>query len=154
MISGVAVFDASPLIALNQIGHLALPRSLFSQSLVTPIVAEEVAPSLGSLPDWIGVRDDAVLLELSRALDAGDLAAVSLAVRVSADVVVLDDLAGRMMATELGLIPVGSLGLLVRAKASGLIVEVRPLMDAMISYGLYTSDELYRRILAIAGEDV
>ena len=95
-----------------------------------------------------------VLLELSRALDAGDLAAVSLAVRVSADVVVLDDLAGRMMATELGPTPVGSLGLLVRAKASGLIVEVRPLMDAMISYGLYTSDELYRRILAIAGEDV
>lgn len=66
--------------------------------------------------------------------------------------VVLDDLAGRTMAAELGLVSVGSFGLLVRAKQSGFISEVRPLMEAMISHGNYASDELYRRILSLAGE--
>ena len=146
------VFDASPLIALHQIGHLALPRSLFDQSLVPSTVAGEVAPSVGTLPDWIDVRDDFVVLELPQTLDAGELAAISLAVQISADVVALDDLAGGMMAADLGLTTTGSLGLLVKAKAAGLIDEVRPLMDAMIAHGLYASDTLYRQILAIAGE--
>lgn len=152
MTSGIAVFDASPLIALHQIGHLALPHSLFLQSLVPPIVAAEVAPSLGTVPDWIDVRADFAVLSLARDLDAGELAAISLAMRVSADFVVLDDLAGRLTAAELGLTTVGSLGLLVRAKANGLIDEVRPLMDAMIVHGLYTGEGLYRLILSIAGE--
>jgi predicted nucleic acid-binding protein len=71
---------------------------------------------------------------------------------VSADVVVLDDLAGRTMAAELGLVAVGSFGLLVRAKRSGLISEVRPLMEAMMRHGNFTSDALYRHILSLAGE--
>ncbi len=112
----------------------------------------EVAPSLGTVPDWIDVRADFAALSLARDLDAGELAAISLAMRVSADFVVPDDLAGRLTAAALGLTTVGSLGLLVRAKANGPIDEVRPLMDAMIADGLYTGEGLYRLILSIAGE--
>lgn len=76
-----------------------------------------------------------------------------MAMIVSADVLVLDDRRARTVATELGLPVIGSLGLLVRAKQSGLIAEVRPLMDVIISHGLYASEALYRQILSVAGED-
>jgi len=88
-----------------------------------------------------------------RNLGSGERAAIALAIQLSADFVVLDDLDARSSATDFGLTVIGSLGLLVRAKRSGLIDEVRPLADAMISHGLYASEALYRRILAIADED-
>ena len=152
MTTGIAVFDASPLIALHQVGQLTLVRELFLHTLVPPIVAHEVAPSLGLLPHWIEVQEGRVTPQLSRQLDAGERAAIALAIHRAADVVVLDDLAGRLAAAELGLAPVGSLGLLVRAKQRGLIPEVRPLMDAMIASRLYVSSALHRRILELAGE--
>ena len=62
------------------------------------------------------------------------------------------DVQGRRVAMGLRLDVVGSLGLLVRAKRAGLIRDVRPIMDAMLSWGLFASDSLYRRILAVAGE--
>jgi predicted nucleic acid-binding protein len=152
MISGIAVFDASPLIAFRQIEQVDLLRDLFREILVPTVVAKEVAPSLGTLPNWIHVEGEFPSPAWPRKLDAGERAAIALAVHVCADVVVLDDLAGRTVAAELGLAAVGSFGLLVRAKQSGLIGEVRPLMEAMIAHGNFASAELYRRILSLASE--
>lgn len=152
MIPGVAVFDASPLIAYRQIEQLDLLRHLFREILVPPVVAQEVAPSLDALPPWIHVEADFPSPAWPRRVDAGESAAIALALHVSADVVVLDDLAGRSVAAEFGLVAVGSFGLLIRAKRSGLIGEVRPWMEAMISHGSYASDVLYHRILSLADE--
>jgi predicted nucleic acid-binding protein len=76
-----------------------------------------------------------------------------LTLQLNDDFVVLDDLDGRASAIDLELPVIGSLGLLVRAKGGGLIEEVRPLMDAMISHRFYTKEDLCRRILVIAGEN-
>lgn len=75
-----------------------------------------------------------------------------MAIYLRANFLVIDDLPGRHAAEGLGLRVIGTLGLLVRAKHSGLIGEVRPLMDALIAHGLYTSAGLYHRILSLAGE--
>ena len=153
MTSGVAVFDASPLIVFHQIGQLEILRWVFAHAIVPTVVAREVAPSLGELPGWIAVHHDFPIPSSSRKIDDGERAAIALAMRLSADFVVLDDLAGRRAAVGVGLTAIGSLGLLVRAKRSGLIREVRPEMDAMIFSGLFASEALYRQILSIAGED-
>lgn len=147
-----AVLDASPLITFQQTGRLELLRGLFDRALVSAEVAREVAPSLGALPSWIEVRPAAAIPSISRMLGLGERAAIALALQLSAEFIVLDDLSARMVATELGLTVIGSLGLLVRAKERGLIGEVRPLMAAMTSHGLYTSDALRHHILALAGE--
>jgi len=152
MTSGVAVFDATPLIDFHQIGQLGLVRGLFLQTWVPSNVADGGAPSLGELPLWIEKRDVLTMPAFSRTLDPGERAAIALAMQVSADFVVLDDLAGRLMAAELGLTVTGSLGLLVRAKRNGLVREVRPFMAEMIANGLYTSEQLRREILELAGE--
>lgn len=51
----VVVADASPLIALERVGHLELLKALFGEVLVPPAVAAEVAPRL-VLPPWICER--------------------------------------------------------------------------------------------------
>jgi predicted nucleic acid-binding protein len=147
-----AVFDASPLIVFQQVGQLDLLRALFDRAVVPTAVAEEVAPSLGVLPSWIEVHPVFTNPAISALLHAGERAAISLAVQLGADFVILDDLAGRKAAERIGLAATGSLGLLVRAKRGGMIREVNPLMDAMIAAGLFVSDGLYHRILSIAGE--
>ena len=148
----LAVFDASPLIAFQQTDHLELLRGSFDRVAVPPEVSREVAPSLGALPTWIEVQPAAAIPSFSRMLGPGERAAIALATQLSADFIVLDDLSARIAATKRGLTVIGSLGLLVRAKERGLIGEVRLLMDAMMSHGLYASDELRHYILSLAGE--
>ena len=152
MTIGVAVFDASPLIAFYQVNQLELLRNLFTRNAVPAVVANEVAPSLGVLPRWIEVHEIFGVPSTARTLDVGEQAAIALTIDLSADFVILDDLAGRLTAAGLGLTTVGSLGLLVGAKRAGLITEVRPTMDAMIGDGLFASDLVYRQILELAGE--
>ena len=48
--SEVVVADASPIIALTQIGRLGLLRDLVGTVVVPPIVVDEVAPTLAALP--------------------------------------------------------------------------------------------------------
>jgi predicted nucleic acid-binding protein len=104
------------------------------------------------LPAWLEVVEAPALTVVPRSLDAGERSVIALALRLSADFAVLDDLAGRKAGAELGLTVVGSLGLLVRAKQFGLIAEVRPTMDEMIANGLYTSSILREKILHLSGE--
>ncbi len=85
-------------------------------------------------------------------MGAGEREAIALALAISADFVVLDDLSGRRVATSLGLDVTGSAGLLLRANDLGLIQSVRPDLDAMMAAGLYISTRLYHEILEAAGE--
>jgi predicted nucleic acid-binding protein len=152
MTNGVAVCDATSLIAFHQVDLLWIIRNLFARIIAPDIVAQEVLPSLGTLPDWIEVHEATVLPDVPRSLDDGERAVIALALSLSADFAVLDDLAGRNAGADFGLTVVGTLGLLVRAKRFGLIVEVRSVMDTMIANGLFTSLILREKILELAGE--
>jgi uncharacterized protein len=149
----IAVSDASPLISFQQIGRLDLLRAQFSQVMVPSAVELEVLPTVGRLPTWIDKRHARLPADFLGQLDLGEREAIALALDVGASFLIIDGLPGRRAAQQLGLRVIGSLGLLARAKQRGLIGEVRPLMDAMISHGHYASERLYRHILSIAGED-
>jgi hypothetical protein len=150
--SGIAVFDAGPLIAFHQVDRLELLDDLFDRVVAPSAVVDEVAPSLPKLPGWVEIGHVCVFPGLPQNLGAGESAAIALATQLTADFVVLDDKRARAAATRLGFTIIGTLGLLVRAKRAGLIPKVRPLMDAMISSGFFADDAVQRHILAIAGE--
>ncbi len=149
---GVAVFDASPLISFHQVGRFDLLRELFFQISVPTEVAQEVAPSLGQLPAWVEVQSLAIGRSVPGALDVGERAAITLALDIDADFIVLDDLPARRVAANFDMTVVGSLGLLVRAKDRGLVDVVRPIMDEMIAFGLYVTARLYLEIVLASGE--
>jgi predicted nucleic acid-binding protein len=55
MTAGVAVCDATSLIAFHQVDLLSIIRQLFARTVAPDVVAREVFPSLGELPAWIEV---------------------------------------------------------------------------------------------------
>src|SRR4029077_13768574 len=100
------VADTSPLIALHQIEHLSVLKSLFVEVHIPPAVAREAAPSLPDLPSWIVVREltQPVGSDVLRAaLGVGENETLGLALEVKADVVIVDDRPARRLALRLGL---------------------------------------------------
>jgi uncharacterized protein len=160
----IVVSDASPLIALAAVQKLDLLRILYREILVPSAVYNEVAAVRPMAPGadeirnspWIYAREaeDRNLIEaLSLEIDAGEAEAIALAIEVDADLLLMDERRGRLAAMRLGRRVVGILGVIVEAKAGGLVPAVRPILDALTQEaGFRISATLRERILAAAGE--
>ena len=125
------VADTSPLNYLVLIHQINLLPQLYSRVLIPESVLDELSavetPQLvrnwaTNLPEWIEVLpatpiDDESLTRLH----AGERDAISLALTVQADAVLMDERRGRQEAENRGLKPIGTLGVLVAAHERGLI---------------------------------
>lgn len=156
------VADAGPLIAFGRIDRL----ELLPQVLGTVIVPDVVALECLADPLKPGARAiDAALRSglLARVpdpkaserafavLDAGESAAIGLALQRSAPVLI-DEKLGRRVAAHLGVAVIGSAGVLLAAKRRGLVGAVGPILDALTDNGYRLSTDLVRAVLIRAGE--
>jgi predicted nucleic acid-binding protein len=158
----IVVSDAGPLIYLGAVGHLSLLHLLFDRVVVPGAVWREVVVVGADRPGaaatraatWIQVlhADDRAVEPFRDRLDAGEAEAIVLASAVHADLLLIEDQAGRQLAAELGLTIIGTLGVLVRAKRSGLLPEVRPVVEAIVALGFRATPELIEKVAALAGE--
>ena len=83
----------------------------------------------------------------------GETAALALALEIQADAVLLDERLGHDAALRLGLKVIGLLGLLLQAKANGLLPAVSPELDALRNEaGFWISDSLRVKVLRLAKE--
>lgn len=159
----ILVLDASPLITLARIGALEWLRQLAEQIVIPDAVyAESVSQAQGrpgsraiAQADWIicrQVENRAHVTRLRHHLGLGEAEAIVLAQQIHAHAVVLDDATARQVAEQEGCQVVGLLGLLLEGKRRGLLLAVKPLLDAMRETGFFVGDELYLAILQQAGE--
>lgn len=99
------------------------------------------------------VKDRALVTALRRDVDLGEAETVALSLEVEADLVLLDEKEGRHAAERLGLKVIGTVGILLEAKAAGAITSVQPHLDALRhTAGFYLSDSVYRQVLLLAEE--
>ena len=148
------VSNASPLIAFEQIGHLELLERLFSFVLVPFAVAQEITPTV-SFRTWMEERALAQPIGpriLRASLGLGESEAISLALEINAQFVILDDRAARRLAAALGLSVIGTLGVLLASKRRGFLPAIIPLLDALMNLDFRIAPDLYTRVLADAGE--
>ncbi|RTQ50201.1 DUF3368 domain-containing protein [Hymenobacter gummosus] len=148
----VIIADASCLILLEKIGALELLPRLFGRITVTDIVAAEYGLPL---PEWAAVKvnqDASQLQLLSLTLDRGEASAIALALEQSDCLLIMDERRGRQVAFRLHLPVVGTLGILLRAKSSGLIGAIKPLLDAIGTTNFRLSNQLVQLVLKQAGE--
>ena len=151
----VVVSNSSPLIALVRIQRLDLLLAIFESILIPPAVAHEIAPSIPILPPWLRIQAPTVLPPaplLHRRLGAGEREALALAIELRADWIILDDLAARHAAEATGLNVIGTLGTLVSAKRTGLLMSIRPELDGLRATSFFLSPQLYDELLRVAGE--
>ncbi len=160
----VVVSDTSPLRALEHLEHLDWLRDFFGQVFLPPAVAFELRhppARFKSLEvfDWPFItvrapRNETRVAELQSVLDAGEAEAIVLAEDLRADVVLIDELAGREFASHSGFTVLGTLGILLEAKRRGACEAVGPPLDRLRSdLNFFVSTGLRETILRLAGEE-
>jgi len=160
----IVVSDTSPITNLATIGQFELLRLLHAEVYIAEGVWDELNAGGESWPGsdqvaaahWVhrsAVSNRALVVALQRDLDRGEAESIALALELDADLVLLDEREGRRAARRLGLRVVGVLGLLLEAKAKGLVPALRPYLDALRERaGFYLSDGVYDYALALAHE--
>jgi len=148
------VCNASPLIALEQIGQLEILRRVFGTLFVPPAVAAEVAPTV-VLPEWVRLRtlvQGIGPIVLGASLGRGESEAIGLALEIHAGLIILDDRPARRLAQALRLPVIGTLGILLAAKRRGLLVAVKPCLDQLLAHDFRISPSLYSQVIRDADE--
>ena len=154
----LVVCDTSPLSALIDIERAELLRDLFKQVVIPATVRDELLARHDELPDWLDVRDDPPFPStpfLNAKLGRGETAAISLALELHADIVLIDERRGRREAERLGLTVTGVLGVALLAKRRGLVSKIAPLIDDLRQQAsCWFDNDLVAEVLRTAGEAI
>ena len=127
----LVVADTSPIFYLLSIGQIEVLPQLFGKVFLPDAVHQELchlaAPTVirewaADLPAWAEVRaveaiDDAAL----QSLGAGERAAITLAMALHADLILIDERKGTNVALHKGFEVTGTLGVLTLAARRGLV---------------------------------
>lgn len=125
----IVVSDTSPLNYLILIGQLRLLEELYGRVMIPQAVWTELQDSaapaavqewIANLPDWVEIHEVSNP-DTTLQLDAGEQEAITLAERVKADLILLDERIGREAAKVRGLAVTGTLGVLEAAAEKSLI---------------------------------
>jgi predicted nucleic acid-binding protein len=121
----LVIADTSPINYLLLIGHIDILPALFGKVILPTAVWDELKHPKAPLvvrswvaapPPWVDVRPSGPLQDTSlEALDAGEGAAIALAIELHADLLLMDDEEGVIAARRKGLEVAGTLGVLSRA---------------------------------------
>lgn len=148
----IIISDTSCLIILNKIGELDLLRQLYNTVTITQDILLEYGEQL---PDWIEVqqaKDQYKQQLLEMQIDKGEASAIALALETADNIVILDDWKARKLAERLGLSVTGTLGVIIRAKNTGLIQSIKQYLEKIRETNFRISEELEQIALKEANE--
>lgn len=154
------VADTSALVALAACDSLSLLDRLFQEVRVPPAVFQECTvpgkPDAERLEGYLREKVSSFNLQefviAVSGLGRGELEAMALYKHLRADHLLIDDERARKVARHNGIEVIGSLGVLLRAKESGVIPALRPLISAMQTAGAHYGEQLVAEALRLAGE--
>jgi hypothetical protein len=160
----IVVSDTSPLTNLAAIGQFSLLHQLYTELHIPEGVWEELNAEGKRWPgrdeveaaDWVRrhtVQNQSLVTALRRDLGQGEAEGIALALELGADLILLDEQEGRHAAQRMGLRVIGVVGVLLDAKAQGVVEAVQPPLEALRQQaGFYLSESLYQSALVLAGE--
>jgi predicted nucleic acid-binding protein len=153
----IVIADSAPINYLVLIGETELLSTLYGGVVIPTAVLTELrsrgAPApvrewVSHPPSWLRVERvaPALLAETTLDLDPGEREAIALARELQAELVVIDDRAGRREARRWHLTVTGTLGVLRTAASRGL-VQFREVLDRLQQTNFYISAELLQQLL-------
>lgn len=156
------IADTSPLQYLHQTELLDLLPTLFGRIDVPDAVVAEIGEGRRrrvNLPDletlsWVTIRSvtNRTLLPLATGLGSGEREVLALGLESPDSLLVLDDEDARRHARTIGLDVVGTLGVLLRAKETGALKALRPVLNVLEALRFHVGNEVRHAVLKSAGE--
>ena len=163
----IVVSDTSPITNLAAIGQLDLLRQLYTTIVIPVAVYNEMVavgkPVPGAIEvqtlSWIQTQiianpQSVIDVQISYDnIDLGEAEAIILALELKADLLLMDERRGRVLAANYGLRVTGLLGILLQAKRNGFIPAIKPVIEQLIEEADFrVSSKLYETVLQTAGE--
>lgn len=152
----IVVADSGPPHYLILIGQIDLLRRFYGQVTIPEAVAEELSAAgspaavknwIARPPGWVEITHvpEEQIESITEELDLGERAAIALAGTIRADLLLIDDAAGRMEATRRNIRVTGTLGVLRAAAEQGLL-NVPDTLSKLKATSFYVDDDLLRAI--------
>lgn len=160
----IIVSDTTPLMTLlkcNQLellnkmyGSVLIPSAVYSELTDNPLYEEEAEIIRNC--DFLEVREISdksrvQMLQNSTGLDLGETEAIVLAESINADLLLMDEVMGRMIAKEMGFTIAGAIGILIAAKKAGFLSsdDTRNVVDLIRESGQHIGEPLLKKLLEI-----
>jgi hypothetical protein len=160
----IVISNSTILINFATIDRLDILHALFKELIIPEAVWDETVLKASRYvsakrireSDWIKVKKvhDRNSVKLLRGrLDDGEAEAVSLALELKADFILLDESPAREVAKKLEMNFIGTVGCLIMAKRLGIIENIKSLLNKIIKDAkFWISSDLYWTILKDARE--
>lgn len=156
----VIVSDTTTITNLFIIGYEWILSEVYQMIFIPRAVYNELSV-IKSQKEWIDnqswieiidVTSKDKLTYLTGVLDGGEVEAISLALNINADWLIIDEAKGRKVAQNLGINIVGLIGVLLIAKEEKVIERIEPLLDSLVKSQFRISDQLKEYALREANE--
>lgn len=158
----IVIVNTSPLLYLHQINHLNLLQALYKNITAPVAVQQELeigrqqgidVPAIDQIP-WIQLRQVESISLVPAVIDLGqgETAVIALGLEIHNSLLILDDQLGRRIANLCKLKYTGTIGVLVKAKQTGLIESVGAALSQLQSKGMWLSDTVIHEARRLAGE--
>lgn len=146
------VSNSSCLIALDNIGMINLLKELYGNIYITREVAQEVGIEFKNWVKIESIKNRNYLKMLNESVDLGEASTIALSFEIDQSVMILDDAKARKLAERLNLEFTGLLGVILKAKTTGIIDSVQTILQKLKSAGFRISDKIEQEILKLADE--
>ncbi len=155
------ISNTTPIITLLTISKIELLRDIYGKIIIPEGVYEEIEEGKNknfyrdlSKIDWIEIKPiaDKKPLKYISDLDKGEAEVIVLANEIKADLVIIDEKAGREYAEHFGLKLTGTIGILLKGKQLGLINKIQPLLMTMKENGIWLNPKFINQVIKIANE--
>jgi len=154
------VADSSALIALAVCDGLDVILQVYDDLKIPEAVYAEIVAPEKPYSDALGsfLSERVVQVDVSRwvvaagGLGRGEIEAMALYKRLSADVLLIDDHRARVVAEHNQIECIGVLGLLLVAKQRGKISTIAPYVHTLRQSSILYADDLLDKVLKLAGE--
>lgn len=128
-------------------------RKVYLKIITTTDIASEYGEVL---PDWVeivAVKDKYRQKILEIQIDKGESSAIALALETSDCTIVLDDYKARRIAEQLGIPYTGTIGVIIRAKLTGIIPSIKPILSKIKQTNFRITGEIEQQALNEAREE-
>lgn len=165
----IVISDTTPLISLMKVGQLELVQKLFGEIQIPQAVFDELTSNKRFLDEsrqikecdyinTVAVDDENAvkLLRRSTGLDAGESEAIILSDLEKATYLLMDEVKGRIVAKQMGIKIIGTVGLLMIAHSEGLLDknEIMECVDILKNTGRHISNKLYEQLIEAIDEKI